>query len=123
MLNREIESIREKLETGGRASYVRSVGDRTYIRQFVPRERLIILGAGHIAQPLCEYVCVVTRGHRWDGDCLREIFRGEQPSYLGMIGSRRRVAGLFDLLKEEGMVCGGYMRVLIEDVSEEEVVE
>lgn len=150
MLNREIESIREKLETGGRASFVRSVGDRTYIRQFVPRERLIILGAGHIAQPLCEmaamldfevtvvddrssfannerfpdaahvicesfikaignlgirgtdYVCVVTRGHRWDGDCLREIFRGEQPSYLGMIGSRRRVAGLFDLLKEEG---------------------
>ena len=65
----------------------------------------------------------MTRGHRWDGDCLREIFRGEQPSYLGMIGSRRRVAGLFDLLKEEGMVCGGHMRVLIEDVSEEEVVE
>ena len=150
MLNREIESIREKLETGGRASFVRSVGDRTYIRQFVPRERLIILGAGHIARPLCEmaamldfevtvvddrssfannerfpdaahvicesfikaignlgirstdYVCVVTRGHRWDGDCLREIFRGEQHSYLGMICSRRRVAGLFDLLKEEG---------------------
>ena len=44
----------------------------------------------------------MTRGHRWDGDCLREIFRGEQPLYLGMIGSRRRVAGLFDLLKEEG---------------------
>ncbi|MDO4487155.1 MAG: XdhC family protein [Bacillota bacterium] len=150
MIRKEIENIRTMLEAGQTASLSRDIGNRTYIRKFIPRERLIILGAGHIAQPLCrigamldfdvtvaddrssfanidrfpdaanvvcdnfmnaikgikirdtDYVCVVTRGHRWDGDCLREIFKGTQPAYLGMIGSRRRVAGLFSLLEEEG---------------------
>lgn len=49
-----------------------------------------------------DYVCVITRGHRWDADCLRQIFSGAMPSYLGMIGSRRRVAGLMRLLRDEG---------------------
>lgn len=49
-----------------------------------------------------DYVAVLTRGHRWDGECLRKLFRGAAPSYLGLIGSRRRVAGLFSLLREEG---------------------
>ena len=49
-----------------------------------------------------DYICVITRGHRWDGECLRQILRGEYPSYLGMIGSRRRVTGLLGLLREEG---------------------
>lgn len=47
-------------------------------------------------------VAVLTRGHRWDGDCLREIFKGTMPSYLGLVGSKRRVTGLFQLLEEEG---------------------
>ena len=49
-----------------------------------------------------DYVCVITRGHRWDADCLRQILSGTAPSYLGMIGSRRRVAGLMKLLRDEG---------------------
>lgn len=49
-----------------------------------------------------DYVCVLTRGHRWDADCLRAILPGEMPYYLGMIGSRRRVSGLLALLKDEG---------------------
>lgn len=49
-----------------------------------------------------DYVCVVTRGHQWDGDCLREILAGTYPSYLGMIGSRRRVKGLYQVLEGEG---------------------
>ena len=49
-----------------------------------------------------DYICVITRGHRWDGECLRQILQGEYPSYLGMIGSRRRVTGLLGLLREEG---------------------
>lgn len=121
-----------------------------YIRRFIPKERLIVLGGGHIAVPLCkmasmigfsvivaddrpsfagyerfedassvicdsfsnaiesleirptDYVCVITRGHRWDGECLRRILDGHFPFYLGMIGSRRRVEGLMRLLKEEG---------------------
>ena len=121
-----------------------------YVRNFRPRERLILLGGGHVAQPLCryaadlgfavtvvddrtsfantqrfpeaaevvcdafpnalrrlsisqqDYVAVITRGHRYDADCLRTILTGPFPRYLGMIGSRRRVAGLFRLLQEEG---------------------
>ena len=49
-----------------------------------------------------DFVCVVTRGHRHDADCLRQILPGKLPAYLGMIGSRRRVSELFDLLEEEG---------------------
>lgn len=49
-----------------------------------------------------DYVCVITRGHRWDGECLREILSGTLPSYLGMIGSKRRVEGLLGVLAGEG---------------------
>ena len=117
---------------------------------FSPPERLIVLGAGHIALPVCEfaaksgfevYVCddrpafaneerfpdaaqvlcdsfencirqlkitsydyivIITRGHTHEADCLREIFQGTQPAYLGLIGSRRRVKGLLEMLLAEG---------------------
>jgi xanthine dehydrogenase accessory factor len=123
-------------------------------------ERLIILGGGHIALPLCEfaaktgfnvtvvddrpqfanttrfpyaqrvmceafgkamaelkisdrdYVVLVTRGHRHDADCLRYLLNNCSPFYLGMIGSRRRVRGLFAMLEEEG-----YSRDLMQEVS------
>jgi len=126
-------------------------GDRTVFREPVfPAERLIVLGAGHIAVPVCEfgaklgfsvtvcddrpsfantqrfplakavicdsfphaieslgitgydYVVIITRGHRYDADCLRKLLPGAAPAYLGLIGSRRRVKGLFEMLCEEG---------------------
>ena len=49
-----------------------------------------------------DYVCVITRGHRYDATCLRALFSGTMPRYLGLIGSRRRTIELFDLLEEEG---------------------
>ena len=49
-----------------------------------------------------DYVCVITRGHRFDADCMREILPGEFPKYLGMIGSKRRVALLLRQLENEG---------------------
>ena len=49
-----------------------------------------------------DYVCVITRGHRFDADCLREILPGAYPRYLGMIGSKRRVALLMKQLECEG---------------------
>lgn len=128
-----------------------SVGERFVLREPVlPRERLIILGGGHIALSLGEfaskcgfsvfvaddrpdfantarfpwasgvicdsfensikrlavtaydYVVLVTRGHSHDADCLRAILPGTEPAYLGMIGSRRRVAGLLKMLEDEG---------------------
>lgn len=53
---------------------------------------------------ICErdYVAVITRGHRFDADCLRVILPGTFPHYLGMLGSRRRVTMLKDLLEGEG---------------------
>ena len=122
----------------------------SYIRRFRPQERLIILGAGHISQSLCnfavelgfsvivvddrasfanvtrfpraervicdsfenaikiididegDYVAVVTRGHRYDADCLREVLSGKMPVYLGLIGSRRRTVELLNMLEREG---------------------
>lgn len=135
---------------GNPASIILEAEGVSYIRNFRPKERLILLGCGHIAQPLCryaadlgfsvtvaddrpsfashirfpeakqvicgcfpevirqlgigesDYVAVITRGHRYDADCLRAILPGTMPKYLGMIGSRRRVAALFGLLEEEG---------------------
>lgn len=49
-----------------------------------------------------DYVAILTRGHRYDLDCLREILKGPFPFYLGMIGSERRVSGVKEMLQEEG---------------------
>lgn len=150
MAENEFQAIRERLARGEHAELVREIGERRYIRRFVPCERLILLGGGHVALALsrmaamlgfavtvvddrpmfaaserfpeadrtvCEafepairalkiresdYVCVLTRGHRWDAACLRELLAGAEPFYLGMIGSKRRVKGLFGALADEG---------------------
>ncbi|MGM9542746.1 MAG: XdhC family protein [Candidatus Limivicinus sp.] len=125
-------------------------GSVTIREPVLPQERLIVLGGGHIALPVCEfaakcgfnvcvvddrpsfansarfplarqvlcerfetaieklavtafdYVVVITRGHKHDADCLRALLPGQAPAYLGMIGSRRRVKGLLEMLREEG---------------------
>lgn len=142
--------IYRSVMTGEPAALRFQVDGRTYTRSFLPPERLLILGGGYIAQPLCrfaselgfavtvtddrpefanlerfpeaaavlcdsfpnairqfsvgrgDYVAIVTRGHRYDADCLRTILPGVFPKYLGMIGSRRRVGELRKLLEEEG---------------------
>jgi xanthine dehydrogenase accessory factor len=50
------------------------------------------------------HVLLVTRGHRYDYECLRLLLRENPlPVYLGMIGSRRRVRATFHQLLEEGI--------------------
>ncbi|MDR3357845.1 MAG: XdhC family protein [Desulfovibrio sp.] len=49
-----------------------------------------------------DFVAIVTRGHKYDQDCLRAIVRGKMPRYLGMIGSRRRVGIVLQQLRDEG---------------------
>jgi len=50
------------------------------------------------------HVVLVTRGHRYDYECLRHVLRMEaRPAYLGMIGSRRRVRATFAKLLDEGI--------------------
>jgi len=48
-----------------------------------------------------DYIVIVTRGHRHDAVCLRQLL-GVSTEYLGMIGSKRRVKSLMELLIEEG---------------------
>ena len=58
-----------------------------------------------------DYVVIITRGHRNDADCLRAILPGEQPAYMGLIGSRRRVKGLMAMLAEEGFSTENMARI------------
>lgn len=142
--------ILERVRTGAPADLKFEADGQLCVRHFYPRERLILLGGGHIAQPLCafasavgfsvvvvddraefadaerfpeaaamicddfanaiqkisitpyDYVAVITRGHKCDGDCLRAILPETMPRYLGMIGSRSRTKALLDLLESEG---------------------
>ena len=54
-----------------------------------------------------DYVCVMTRGHRWDRECLEALLSGRLPRYLGMVGSHRRSAGLKQALLEAGFSEAG----------------
>jgi xanthine dehydrogenase accessory factor len=47
------------------------------------------------------YVVVITRGHEHDADCLIEIL-GKKTAYVGLIGSRRRVRFVLEMLAEKG---------------------
>ena len=47
-------------------------------------------------------VIIITRGHQHDLDCLKAMLNTDA-GYLGMIGSRRRIHGVFDLLRLEGV--------------------
>jgi len=48
------------------------------------------------------YAVVITRGHEYDVECLREILK-KVTAYVGLIGSRRRVRVVLDSLKKEGI--------------------
>ena len=125
---------------------------QVYVEAHYPYPELVIVGAGHIAQPLCSmgalmgfrvivvddrpdfatrerfpeadrvvgvdfrdpfadvpihstsYVVLVTRGHKYDFECLRHLLKTEvEPPYVGMIGSRRRIRAAYSQLQGEGM--------------------
>jgi xanthine dehydrogenase accessory factor len=48
------------------------------------------------------YVVVITRGHEHDAECLGEVLRNEI-GYAGMIGSRRRVRFVLEMLEQQGI--------------------
>ncbi len=48
------------------------------------------------------YFVIVTRGHRYDLLCLKEILK-KRSAYVGMMGSRKRVAAAKEQLKGEGV--------------------
>jgi xanthine dehydrogenase accessory factor len=126
---------------------------RLFLDPIVGALRLVIIGAGHIAQPLCAiasmlgfhtsviddrtsfankerfptadeiiarpfvaaidslkldcycYVVIVTRGHAFDEESLKAVLR-QQATYIGMIGSRRRVRATLDRILESARASG-----------------
>lgn len=46
------------------------------------------------------YVVLITRGHKYDEPCLRELLH-RPARYIGMIGSKRRIKACFERFKEE----------------------
>ncbi len=50
------------------------------------------------------YIVLITRGHKYDEPCLREIIHSPA-KYIGMIGSKRRVKACFHRFKEEEKIA------------------
>jgi xanthine dehydrogenase accessory factor len=123
-----------------------------YVEVRRPVQELIVVGAGHVAQPIAHlgallgfrvtviddrpdfatrerfpdadrliradfsdpfadvtidgrsHILLVTRGHKYDYECLVRALRTDPPpAYIGMIGSRRRVRATYVQLVEEGI--------------------
>ncbi|HEY1374097.1 MAG TPA: XdhC/CoxI family protein [Candidatus Binatia bacterium] len=50
------------------------------------------------------YIVLITRGHKYDETCLREIIHSSA-RYIGMIGSRRRIKACFERFKSEERIA------------------
>jgi xanthine dehydrogenase accessory factor len=56
------------------------------------------------------YVVIVTRGHSHDKNVLEQAL-GTPAAYIGMIGSRNKVAKIFDALRQEGFSAEDLARI------------
>jgi xanthine dehydrogenase accessory factor len=50
------------------------------------------------------YIVLITRGHKYDEPCLREIIHSSA-KYIGMIGSRRRIKACFQRFRDEEKIA------------------
>ncbi|HEY2986603.1 MAG TPA: XdhC/CoxI family protein [Candidatus Binatia bacterium] len=50
------------------------------------------------------YIILITRGHKYDEPCLREIIHSPA-KYIGMIGSRRRIKACFQRFRDEEKIA------------------
>jgi xanthine dehydrogenase accessory factor len=156
---RAITIAREALAGSGRAGAHEVEGTNgavaVYVEPHLPQASLVIVGAGHIARPLCTvgallgfrvtvlddrpefatrerfpeaaevlradfgdpfrgvpmgprtFLVLVTRGHKYDFEALRDVLRRPQaPAYVGMVGSRRRTRAALEQLAREGIDPG-----------------
>lgn len=59
-------------------------------------------GLSEISGDSDSWFVIVTRGHRYDSECLEAVLK-KQYAYVGMMGSRRRVAIVKDQLEAKGI--------------------
>ncbi len=75
------------------------------------REELRALRNGRPAFDPNTYIVLVTRGHQHDVECLLEVL-DDPVAYIGMIGSRRRIRAVFELLEtEQGIPAHKFDRI------------
>jgi len=91
--------------------YVSVLDDRLLYanRERFPRADEVLVG--DMAQLLKEmtitpscYIVLITRGHKYDEPCLREIIHSPA-KYIGMIGSKRRIKACFQRFREEDKIA------------------
>jgi xanthine dehydrogenase accessory factor len=77
------------------ASPERFPGCEVIARDFIPALRSLVMNRA-------TYAVVITRGHEHDAECLAEILKHET-GYVGLIGSRRRVGFVLEMLARQGI--------------------
>ena len=149
-----VRLAREILDDGRAGSRAIEAGGRScavYLEPHRAPPELVIVGAGHIARPLCRvgamlgfrvvvlddrpefatrerfpeaaevrragfpepfrgmeigpgtHLVLVTRGHKYDFEALRDVLRRPRPpAYVGMVGSRRRTRAALEQLVRDG---------------------
>lgn len=55
------------------------------------------------------YVVLITRGHKYDEPCLRELIH-RPARYIGMIGSKRRIKACFERFRQEDKIAEELIR-------------
>ena len=77
--------------------------DELYLRAFATAFEGLAIDA-------LAYVVVMTRGHKWDREVVAQALR-TRAGYIGMIGSRRKIALTWEVLKKEGFSSADFERV------------
>ncbi|HEV2129510.1 MAG TPA: XdhC/CoxI family protein [Longimicrobiaceae bacterium] len=164
-LDERARTLAQELLAGGGAGgaqelEIEGAAFTLYLEVHRPPAELVIVGAGHIARPLCHlgamlglrvtvlddrphfatrerfpeaervlradfsdpfrevplgpgtHLVLVTRGHKYDYDALRDVLhRPIELTYVGMVGSRRRVRAAFEQLAREKIPRERLLRV------------
>jgi xanthine dehydrogenase accessory factor len=163
-VDRQVEPLARKLLDAGEPgpAELDHAGGRVmlYLEPHRAPPELLLVGAGHLARPLCtvgsmlgfavrvlddrpdfatrerfpeaadvrrvdfsdpfaevplgprSHLVLVTRGHRYDFEVLRDVLhRGPPLPYIGMVGSRRRVRAALEQLAREGIAAEELARV------------
>jgi len=79
------------------------MAERVLVRPFETAVADLDLGAR-------SYVAIMTRGHRGDREVLAQALR-TRAAYVGMIGSRRKIATTWEILREQGFAEADLARV------------